>query len=159
MEHNEKTNEIDRLFERVRSEFTKRAKAKTVIFFLFILILASYVIMLAVQHADMMEQLIYSLMFCLSVAMGSCYMTWFNKLTKADNAQDFLAIYDKNKKMEKWLIAYALIFLAAVVISIVSEYSIMFAIFFLALMMPALFVPNQDQKCAAEELRDAIQQS
>ena len=93
-------------------------------------------------------------------------MIWLNKITKAGNAQEFLTLYDKNRKVYKWMIIISIIFLIVIftIVCISSNDNMMDTLiwFNVLLFLSLILRPRQDPykyKKDIERLRELVQQS
>jgi len=100
MEQEELIKERDELFEDIKTDIKERAKKFMIVSFVFI-ILAGLSIYSTVYGN--MSPLLCALMCACILALISSNMFWINKIIKANNAQDFLTFYDKQKPMMKWM--------------------------------------------------------
>ena len=100
MEQEELMKERDELFEDIKTVLKERAKEFMIVSFVFI-ILAGLSIYSTV-YGNMSPLLCTVMCTCILVLL-SYFMYCLNKNVKANNAQDFLTFYDKQKPMMKWM--------------------------------------------------------
>ena len=155
METKELTNEKNELFESLKRWFAKEVKPRSIIFCFFCLIMGCMLLYETFHGAAIIDQLIFSVMYFLCVIIGSICITWYNKIAKADNALDLLAIYDKNKKIETCVTVYCLLVVILAIVSIIRTLSIG-SLLGIMLLSPAIFVPTKKQKDEIEKLRKLI---
>ena len=159
MEQEELINEKNELFEGFKSEFSKQAK-RSKIGIVFICLFVGLFIASAVSgHINWLPCTI----ICILLFGAGCHsMIWHNKIAKADDAQEFLTIYDKNRKIEKWkTIICLLLFIAIITMDFIGNKDIDRVIWYGALLVIILITrPWQDPyKIDIDRLRKLVQQS
>ena len=102
MEREDLIKERNKLFEKYRNESAKNGKNGLIAFIL--ACLGSVLLLnMAINNSSIKEQAFYTILF-LSLGIVEFHrMNWNRKASKAENAHEFIAIYDKNKKIEKWI--------------------------------------------------------
>jgi len=114
MDQEELIKERDELFEGIKTVFKERAK-NFMIGSSVLIILAGLSIYITVYGN--MSPILCALMCACILALISSFMFWINKIIKANNAQDFLTIYDKPKQMMKWMniVLFSLLAIASLI--------------------------------------------
>ena len=79
-------------------------------------------------------------------------------MAHADSAQDLLDVYDKHKMIDKYLIAYGVVILLAIFITIRDSSSVSF-LFVIMLIVATIYVPSLKQTNKINQLRELVQQS
>lgn len=151
----------DELFESIKSAFAKQAKLGTIGFCIFCLLLGLYfvtIIIGAIQDVGIKELVFFVVMLPLCIILGIIYKNRNSKMANADSIQDLLAVYDKHKKIDKWLIAYSVVLLIAIFIT-VRDTSVSSFFFVIMLLVPTIFVPSIEQSNKIKRLRELVQQS
>ena len=156
MEPQELINERNELFESIKRWFSKEVKPRSILFCFFCLILGCMLLYETFHHAVIIDQLIFSIMYVLCVIIGIICITWYNKISKADNALDLLAIYEKNKKIETCITVYSLLVVILAIVSIIRTLSLG-SLLGIMLISPAIFIPTKKQKDEIEQLRKLVQ--
>ena len=119
MEQEELIKERDKLFQDIKTDIKERAKKFKIVSFVFI-ILAGLSIYSTV-HGNMSPLLCTLMCTCILVLL-SYFMYCLNKNVKANNAQDFLTFYDKQKPMMKWMgIILSSLLAIAILIELISK--------------------------------------
>lgn len=90
-------------------------------------------------------------------------MIWCHKLAKANDAQEFLTIYDKVRKREKWTTLTCALFLIAIVIGLIiikanTEQIILFGAL-MSLYIIGGGISDTSSKRDVDRLRELVQQS
>lgn len=101
MEQEGLIKERDKLFEKYRNESAKNGKNGLIAFILVCLAFSVILINGAISHSSIKEQTLYTILFIGVFVEGFHRMNWNRKAGKAENAHEFIAIYDKNKRIEK----------------------------------------------------------
>lgn len=97
-----KNNEKKALFEDLKVKLAKQGKKNNIMFLLWCLILAVGLVKITISHYDLVGQLLYTVLFVVSVVSSIHSSHWYGKMTKTATAQELLSIFDKNRKIEKW---------------------------------------------------------
>lgn len=119
MEQEELIKERDKLFQDIKTDIKERAKKFMIVSFVFI-ILAGLSIYSTVYGN--MSPLICAIMCTCILVLLSSFMYCLNKNVKANNAQDFLTFYDKQKPMMKWMtIILSSLLAIAILIELISK--------------------------------------
>lgn len=119
MEQEELIKERDKLFQDIKTDIKERAKKFKIVSFVFI-ILAGLSIYSTVYGN--MSPLICTIMCTCILVLLSYFMYCLNKNVKANNAQDFLTFYDKQKPMMKWMtIILSSLLAIAILIELISK--------------------------------------
>lgn len=166
MEHEKLNIGKDELFESIKNEFAKQTKLRTIVFCIFCLLLGIYfctLIIGAIQNAGIKEQVFFAVMFPLCIILGVIYKNRNSKMANADSAQELLAVYDKHKKIDKWMVAYDVVLLLAIIITVIfnginTSNGISFMLVFM-LVIPTIFVLSLKQTSKIEQLRELVKET
>ena len=159
MESQELTNEKNELFESLKRWFSKRAKVSTITFVIFCVLAGLCIFSAVIGYLDWIPCIACCIIFLLA---GSHDMIWYPKLAKADDAQEFLTIYDKKRKTEKWItLTQALFIIAFIIILVIFKVDISTVIFWGGLLV-LLFILSfwkYPYMRYIDRLRELVQQS
>ena len=103
MEREDLINEKNELFKKLKSESAKQAKTDLIGLTIVCLLIAVHIIYGAINHSDIMVQAFFTFLFFCGFIEIVHKLNWRGKVVKADNAQDFLTIYAKNKIITNWI--------------------------------------------------------
>jgi len=162
MEPQELTVEKNELFGSLMRWFSKRAIVSKITFVIFCLLAGLCVFCAVLGYVDW-PPCIVGCIIC--IVVGGYDMIWYHKLAKANDAQEFLTIYDKVRKREKWTTLTCALFLIAIVIGLIiikanKEQIILFA----ALMSLYIIgggggISDTSPKRDVDRLRELVHQS
>lgn len=159
MEPQELINERNELFESLKIWFSKSAKVRSIAFVIFCLLTGLCIFSAIIGHIDWFIGIVCCIIFLVA---GIHDMIWYPKLAKANDAQEFLTIYDKKRKIEKWttLICTLLIIAFIIVPVVISKVDIKIFLLpgaLLCLVLAELW--DDPRKRDIERLRELVQQS
>ena len=161
MEQEELINEKNELFESFKREFSKRARISPIEFVIICLFVGLFIYSAVRGNMNWLSCTIGSIL----LLGAGCYdLIWLNKITKAGNAQEFLTLHDKNRKVYKWMLIISLILLIVIfTIEFISDKDMGSLIWFGALLVLSIILrpwqdPYKDKK-DIERLRKLVQQS
>ena len=119
MEQEELIQERDVLFESLKSGFSELFRKNRILFVTFCLIIG----ILVFGAIDGSIYWLGCLACCIFILIPVCHnMISFNKLAKAENAQDFLSMLDEYRKISKWMnIAYIPLGLIVIIMCLISR--------------------------------------
>ena len=100
MEQEELIKERDKLFQDIKTDIKGQAEKFMIGFIVFIILFG--VAIYSTVYGNMSPLLCTVMCTCILVLL-SYFMYCLNKNVKANNAQDFLTFYDKQKPMMKWM--------------------------------------------------------
>jgi len=159
METQELINERNELFESFKSEFSKQWR-KSLIISILICLLIGLIIYSAVS-GDMNWLTCTIVCVCLLIAL--CHdLLRIHKLTNADSAQDFVTLYDKHRKIHKWLFLIILPLAIFVIYTDPFIHNKIDNIIWLAALLLISFIANppfhDPYKNSIDRLRELVQQ-
>ena len=158
MESQELTNERNKLFENYKSYFSRHAKTSTITFVIFCVLAGLCIFGAVTGYMDWLPCIACCIVF---LGVGSHGIIWYPKLAKADDAQELLTIYDKKRKIEKWItLIQALFIIAFIIMLVIFKVNISTVIFGggLLFLMFILSFWNPEMK-GIDRLRELVQKS
>ena len=160
MEPQELTNEKNELFESFKSFASRRAKQSTITFVIFCVLAGLCLFSAVIGYMNWITCIVCCIVFLIA---GSYGIFWYPKLAKADDAQEFLTIYDKKRKIEKWkTLTQSLLIIAFIIILVIFKVDTETIIFWggilVAGMLPIIFWKYPYIK-DIDRLRELVQQS
>lgn len=161
MESQELTVEKNKLFESLTWWYSRLAKVSTITFVVFCLLAGLCIFSAVIGYMDWPPS-IAGCIICL--AAGSHDIIWCHKLAKANDAQVFITIYDKKRKIDKWTaITCALFIIAFIIWLVISRVDIKLVIFSGGLLLFSFFELFEDGPWSTKKdinrLRELLQQS
>ncbi len=162
MEPQELTVEKNKLFESLMWWYSRLSKISTILFVVFCLLAGLCIFSAVIGYMDWTASIVGCIIF---LAAGSRYIFLYHKLAKANDAQEFLTIYDKKRKIDKWTaITCALFIIAFIIWLVISKVDIGLVIFGGGLLFFSFFVmfgddPLTTTKKDINRLRELVQQS
>lgn len=153
MEQEAFNSEKNVLFEKIKSELAKQLKKDNILFLVWCLILTAGLVVCAVRHYILLGQLVYTILFVVSVLLSFHSSHWLGKMAKAATAQELLSIYDKNRVIERWKVVLDL-----VIVLLVSFYFMAFkdaGALSTLMMLPAVAANNY--RPTVEKMSDDIE--
>ena len=107
MEREELINEKNRLFNRLRNEMSEQANKSEILFWIFCVSSVLYLIFVVSDYFaepfDIRDTIYFITVFVTTSVLLFYNTTLNKKVAKTDNAQDFLAVYNKYNKVRNWL--------------------------------------------------------
>ena len=159
MESQELINERNALFEGFKSYFSRKAKRNIIAFVIFCLLAGLFIYSAVIGDMNRLLCIVISIIL---LVMGSHDMIWHPKLAKADNAQEFLTIYDKYRKIRNWINLTCILFIFAIFIieQVISQDIKRIILYGAFLVIWIISRPWQDPyKTDINRLRELVQQS
>ena len=159
MESQELINERNALFEGFKSYFSRKAKRNIIAFIIFCLLAGLFIYSAVIGDMNRLLCIVISIIL---LVMGSHAMIWHPKLAKADDAQEFLTIYDKYRKIGNWINLTCVIFIFAIFIidQVISKDIKRIILYSAFLVIWLISRPWQDPyKTDINRLRELVQQS
>ncbi len=158
MEPQEIINERNGLFEGFKSYFSRQAKRSTISLVIFCVLAGLCIFSAIIGYMDWLPCIVVSIVL---LVVGCPDMIGCHKLAKADDAQEFLTIYDKYRKFRKWISLTCVLFLFAIFIEQAMNKDMKRIFFYGALLVLWLISrPWQDPyKKDIDRLRELAQQS
>ena len=99
MESHELTVEKNELFESLMRWYSSRSKVSTITFVVCCLLAGLCIFSAVIGHIDWL----IGIAGCIILLAAGCHdIIWYHKLAKANDAQEFLTIYDKKRKIDNW---------------------------------------------------------
>ena len=103
-------------------------------------------------------------LYCMLYYFLSCRESrhvWYHKLAKANDAQEFLTIYDKNRKIGNWITLTSILLLLIPVIQLIKSNGIEIGILFAAVLVLCLVARfwKYPYMKSIDRLRELVQQS
>ena len=153
------TVEKNELFESLMRWYSSRSKVSTITFVVCCLLAGLCIFSAVIGHIDWL----IGIAGCIILLAAGCHdIIWYHKLAKANDAQEFLTIYDKKRKIDNWTtLICALLLIAFIIELVISKVSIAMVIFCGGLLLLSLFevLGDEPKKKDINRLRELVQQS
>ena len=158
MEPQELTNEKNELFESFKRWASRQTKGSTISFVIFCLLAGLFLFSAATGYMNWLPCIVCCIIF---LVVGSHGMIWYHKLAKANDAQEFLTIYDKNRKIGNWITLTSILLLLIPVIQLIKSNGIEIGILFAAVLVLCLVARfwKYPYMKSIDRLRELVQQS
>ena len=159
MESHELTVEKNELFESLMRWYSSRSKVSTITFVVCCLLAGLCIFSAVIGYMDW----IIGIAGCIILLAAGCHdIIWYHKLAKANDAQEFLTIYDKKRKIDNWTtLICALLLIAFIIWLVIGKVDISKVIFCGGLLFLSLFevLGDEPKKKDINRLRELVQQS
>ena len=159
MESHELTVEKNELFESLMRWYSSRSKVSTITFVVCCLLAGLCIFSAVIGHIDW----IIGIAGCIILLAAGCHdIIWYHKLAKANDAQEFLTIYDKKRKIDNWTtLICALLIIAFIIWLVIGKVDISKVILCGGLLFLSLFevLGDEPKKKDINRLRELVQQS
>jgi hypothetical protein len=160
MEPNLLNIDRDNLFTSIKRDIAAETKFNKMFFILLGLFLVGFLCYYAIfSHAGTSDILHLVGLFVAIAAFSSYSILWCNKYSRARNAQELLALYDKWERNEKWsflLIIVFVLILWFILEHVVGYFSIL-GLLALLIIVCYNFKPILSKKSDIEQLRELVQ--
>ena len=161
MESQELTIEKNKLFESLMWWYSRLSKVSTKLFVVLCLLAGLCIFSAVIGYMDWTASIVVCIIL---LAAGSRGIFLYHKLAKANNAQEFITIYDNKRKIDKWTaITCALFIIAFIIWLVISKVDITSVIFNGGMLFLCLFVVFGDGPWTTRKdinrLRELVQQS
>ncbi len=153
------TVEKNELFESLMRWYSSRSKVSTITFVVCCLLAGLCIFSAVIGYMDWT----IGIAGCIILLAAGCHdIIWYHKLAKANDAQEFLTIYDKKRKIDNWTtLICALPLIAFIIWLVIGKVDISKVIFCGGLLLLSLFevLGDEPKKKDINRLRELVQQS